>query len=144
MDEKEKNLVDYSFALLQDVAQENTKWSIVYDITNKRIFFRTDLQYRVKECDLSVFDWSCKSLSKAWPLENIGYGNISNLFVDYTGYLNEKLVKKSFEESMNQFTISDEQRDRIIYWTDQSGGYDRLARNYLASVCLAAAIVWWI
>ena len=22
--------------------------------------------------------------------------------------------------------------------------YDRLARNYLASVCLAAAIVWWI
>jgi transposase len=22
--------------------------------------------------------------------------------------------------------------------------YDRLARNYLASVCLAAALVWWI
>jgi transposase len=22
--------------------------------------------------------------------------------------------------------------------------YDRLARNFLASVCLAAAIVWWI
>jgi len=22
--------------------------------------------------------------------------------------------------------------------------YDRLARNYLASVCLAAAIVWWL
>jgi transposase len=22
--------------------------------------------------------------------------------------------------------------------------YDKLARNYLASVCLAAAIVWWI
>ncbi|MDR3465846.1 MAG: IS5/IS1182 family transposase, partial [Xanthobacteraceae bacterium] len=22
--------------------------------------------------------------------------------------------------------------------------YDRLARNYLASVCLVAALVWWI
>ena len=22
--------------------------------------------------------------------------------------------------------------------------YDRLARNYLASICLAAALVWWI
>ena len=22
--------------------------------------------------------------------------------------------------------------------------YDRLARNYLASVCLAAALVWWL
>jgi len=22
--------------------------------------------------------------------------------------------------------------------------YDRLARNYLASVCLAAALVWWV
>jgi len=22
--------------------------------------------------------------------------------------------------------------------------YDRLARNYLASVCLTAALVWWI
>jgi transposase len=22
--------------------------------------------------------------------------------------------------------------------------YDKLARNYLASVCLAAALVWWL
>jgi hypothetical protein len=22
--------------------------------------------------------------------------------------------------------------------------YDKLARNYLASICLAAALVWWI
>jgi hypothetical protein len=27
---------------------------------------------------------------------------------------------------------------------DFNGLYDKLARNYLASVCLAAALVWWI
>ncbi len=35
-------LVDYSFYILDKVAQGSfTKWSIVYDITNKKIYFRT-------------------------------------------------------------------------------------------------------
>jgi transposase len=61
----------------------------------------------------------------------------------------------------NLFWLSDEQWERIephykLRWRIESAfnrlkdfrriatRYDKLARNYLASVCLAAALVWWI
>jgi len=33
---------------------------------------------------------------------------------------------------------------RLKDWRRIATRYDKLARNYLASVCLAAALVWWI
>ena len=33
---------------------------------------------------------------------------------------------------------------RLKQWRRIATRYDKLARNYLASVCLAAALVWWI
>jgi transposase len=52
----------------------------------------------------------------------------------------------------NPFWLSDEQWKRIEgrLPTDEKDfrriatRYDKLARNYLASVCLAAVLVWWI
>ena len=50
-----KPLVDYAFDILAKVAQGNfTKWSIVYDITNKTIQFRTN---RFKE--IKTMSFSC-------------------------------------------------------------------------------------
>ena len=34
--------------------------------------------------------------------------------------------------------------NRLKYFRRIATRYDKLARNYLASVCLAAALVWWI
>ena len=34
--------------------------------------------------------------------------------------------------------------NRLKHFRRIATRYDRLARNYLASVCLAAALVWWI
>jgi transposase len=34
--------------------------------------------------------------------------------------------------------------NRLKHYRRIATRYDRLARNYLASVCLAAALVWWI
>ena len=34
--------------------------------------------------------------------------------------------------------------DRLKDFRRIATRYDKLARNYLASVCLAAALVWWI
>ena len=33
---------------------------------------------------------------------------------------------------------------KLKQWRRIATRYDKLARNYLASVCLAAALVWWI
>jgi choloylglycine hydrolase len=55
-----KSLVDYSFDILKQVSQDDfTKWSIVYDLTNKKIHFKTADYRDVKVIDLGNFDLAC-------------------------------------------------------------------------------------
>ena len=87
---EEKNIIDYSFDILDSVAQENgTQWSIVYDITNKTIHFKTSANPNIQKLEMSHFDFSCGS-------KNI-FANISdtiqnrNDFQEYTYEANFKL-----------------------------------------------------
>jgi len=87
---EEKNIIDYSFDILDSVAQENgTQWSIVYDITNKTIHFKTRVNPNIQKLEMSHFDYSCGS-------KNI-FANISeeitdiNDFQEYTYEANFKL-----------------------------------------------------
>ena len=89
---EEKNIVDYSFGILDSVAQQNsTQWSIVYDITNKSIHFKTSANPSIQKLEMSHFDFSCES-------NNI-FANISdkinnrNGFQEYTYEANFKLME---------------------------------------------------
>lgn len=52
--------LDFSFDVLKKVSQgEWTRWSIVYDITNRRIYYKTGVDTREREINLNVIDFSC-------------------------------------------------------------------------------------
>jgi hypothetical protein len=48
-------------------------------------------------------------------------------------------------KTKNIFPITPNRRIAIkkVHWQRTATRYHRFARNYLASVCLAAALVWW-
>ena len=76
-----KPLIDYAFDILGEVAQGDfTKWSIVYDITNKTIQFKTNRFKQVKTLSFSAFDFSCTATAKVWDMNQAGNGNINNCF----------------------------------------------------------------
>lgn len=57
---QQQNLVDYSFEILDAVAQgESTQWSIVYDITNKKIHLKTFENKTLRTIDFEAFDFTC-------------------------------------------------------------------------------------
>ncbi|NOX84697.1 MAG: linear amide C-N hydrolase, partial [Chlorobi bacterium] len=57
---QQKNIVDYSFDILDSVAQPgSTQWSIVYDITNRIIRFKTKENTTVQTLEIKDFDFSC-------------------------------------------------------------------------------------
>jgi choloylglycine hydrolase len=80
--------VDYAFQILQDVEMSPTYhtavWSAVYDSANKRIYFRSWNNDRIRWFDLGSFDFSCTTPVKALDVNADLSGDVSNSFVDHT------------------------------------------------------------
>lgn len=57
---KDQDVIDYSFNILQAVSQgEHTRWSIVYDINNMKVYFKTSTNARRRSFAVADFDFSC-------------------------------------------------------------------------------------
>ena len=57
-----QKIIDYSYAILDSVAQPNsTQWSVVYDITNRTIRYKTMENPLIRILKLADFDFSCNS-----------------------------------------------------------------------------------
>ena len=105
--------VKQAFDLLGAVSQGlGTKWSIVYDFTNMRIYFKifetptiigeqkiflkqpgiADIKY----VDFKDFDFSCNKTPKALDLNYDKSGNMSPNFIEYSSIINKDFISKAF------------------------------------------------
>lgn len=67
--DKTTNIVDYSFMMLDSVAQpNNTQWSIVYDISNLKIHYKSVLNSTIQIIDLKEIDFACKNQQLFIPI----------------------------------------------------------------------------
>ena len=115
-----KPLVDYAFDILHEVSQGNyTKWSIVYDITNKSIQFKTHRFKDIKTISFSSFDFSCTANAKVWDMNQSAPGKIDNLLENFTQDINKRIVETAARESERNVYISLENRERL--WRYASG-----------------------
>jgi len=114
-DDSKKSIIDFSFDILNNVAQPGwTRWSIVYDISNKAIYFRTARFTSIKSVAFSDFDFACNSASIGLDMNQPLHGKIAKEFKPFTKDDNKKLVDKSAEESKTQVTISEADRVRQV------------------------------
>jgi choloylglycine hydrolase len=89
--------VDYAFDLLASVAQgESTKWSIVYDVGEMRVYFRTHANPGVRYFDLQRFDFSCDSPVVILDVNGDFEADVNADFEPYTLQANRALVRSSF------------------------------------------------
>lgn len=87
---------DHAFDVLKQVTQgDKTQWSIVYDINNLRVSYRTAANPKTRTLDLKEADFSCKNPVKITDIHN-GSGDISNNFRDYTLEANRKQIADAF------------------------------------------------
>jgi choloylglycine hydrolase len=109
-----KPLIDYAFDILDEVAQGDfTKWSIVYDITNKTIQFKTNRFKQVKMLSFTAFDFNCTATAKVWDMNQAGHGNINGLFENFTAAINRKIVETAAKESETHVAISQANREKL-------------------------------
>jgi hypothetical protein len=90
--------ISFAFKTLQEVAQpRQTQWSIVYDLTNRKIHFRTLDNPEIRTVRLNGFDFSCASPVRVFDLDQPGTGDVTNSFVSYDREMNKELIWKSYQ-----------------------------------------------
>ena len=99
--ENKKPIVDYSFDILDKVALDGS-WSIVYDIENMSIHFKTASNKNIKTINFSDFDFECKNQTLVYNLQKENKGQISSYFEALTYDLNTAKMKDAMKKGQIQ------------------------------------------
>ncbi len=101
--------VDYAFNILNKVSQgAYTKWSIVYDITNRQIHFITNGNAQRRSISFSGLDFKCSTQARSVDINAPLKGNIAgNLGLLTTRARTFSLVRTSAEQSRSQLQITE-------------------------------------
>jgi len=106
-----KSPLDYSFDILKSVSWSEkkelgalkftfeTKWSIVYDVNNLRIYFRTRENQNIRIINLRSFDFSCTTPVKVLDINAWLSGDVTKEFIDYTQQINQNLIGNAFRKT---------------------------------------------
>lgn len=90
--------VDAAFAVLDSVAQQHTQWSIVYDLRNLAVAWRTADNREVRRIRFDAFDFACATPVRALDIHR-GKGDVTKQFTDYTRAANLALLRRSLNET---------------------------------------------
>jgi choloylglycine hydrolase len=96
---KTKSPIDFAFRILRNVENKSkTQWSIVYDLKNLSIYFRTLDNQRIRHFDLKSFDFSCATPVRVLDVQAELSGDISDEFINYTYQINRNLIGEAYRK----------------------------------------------
>jgi penicillin V acylase-like amidase (Ntn superfamily) len=110
----QRPLVDDAFVVLKSLTQEDTQWSIVYNIPRRLIFFKTRAFRRLKIVALAAFDFSCGSPTLMHSVMTDAAGNLGRRFVEYDPKKNQSLLDSVFRRLTDLGEIDSLPRDDIV------------------------------
>ncbi|RYY70617.1 MAG: linear amide C-N hydrolase [Chitinophagaceae bacterium] len=113
-------LTDYAFSILNKVSQGDfTKWSIVYDISNKQVFFKTSEFNTLKWFSFSSFDFTCITAPQMFNMNQPGQGNISTRFTAIDSVTRLAIINKAVVESKAYVAITDAEKQLLLEFADK-------------------------
>ncbi|MGD8538600.1 MAG: linear amide C-N hydrolase [Candidatus Aminicenantes bacterium] len=116
---KDKMIVDYAFSILDSVDNpEWTQWSIVYDVTNRVVYYKTKDAPQLKRFSFDDFDFECKSSSKVIDMQTDKTGDIGGYFIDYSTEINRELIDRSFKDTEFLQNTPEEVMDQRAHYPD--------------------------
>jgi len=83
--------VDYGFHML-DAMSTNVRWSVVFDVSNMTVFFKTNVDPAIRHFAFTDSDFGRKDGPLMLDIEHPGPENIRHEFVPYDGDMNRKLL----------------------------------------------------
>lgn len=110
---------DFAFSILDKVSQgDHTKWSIVYDITNKKVYFKTAANKDIKNFSFSAFDFACALPAKMFNMNHDMKGEISHQFTLPDRKVKQQVMDRVVEESSRFISISKKEEDELLNYEE--------------------------
>lgn len=103
---KNKDAIDYAFKILEDVYpsnEETTRWSIVFDTKNFKIYYRSYNNKKIRGIDFNEFDFNCQTPVKMLEVHNDLSGDVTHSFIDYSHDLTLDLLLKAIKNFRPDF-----------------------------------------
>jgi penicillin V acylase-like amidase (Ntn superfamily) len=91
--------VEYVFQSLDDVHSEITRWSIVYEIDQGLIHFRTKSNPQIRDLAMKDLDFSCASPVLMLNLNEKVQGDIRAQLHEYSNEENLKMIRTTFSQT---------------------------------------------
>ncbi|MGD8782739.1 MAG: linear amide C-N hydrolase [Ignavibacteria bacterium] len=92
---KSYNIVEYSFDILSHSSEPaRTQWSLLFDIKNDRIYFRSLQNADIKSINLSDFNFECKTQVKILDIS----AHQTSDFINYTNKINAYYINKAYND----------------------------------------------
>ena len=102
------SLVDYSFDVLNKVSNDDfTKWSIVYDMSDKKVYFKSKTSPHVKWIAYADVDFSCKSTSLALDMNLPTRDDVAEQLKPLTKETNTEILSRAAVESKRHVNIGE-------------------------------------
>ena len=81
----------HHLTLTEEVVALHTKWSIVFDITKREVWFRSAASPTVKHLSLNAFDLSCEAPLLMLDVNAVLKGDVEQRFTPYDHDVNLKV-----------------------------------------------------
>jgi len=104
-----------AFAILDNVAQPHTQWSIVYDLRHLGISWRTAVNREIRSLRFASLDFSCGT-----PVKVLDVHSANVQFTDYTRAQNLALVRRSTKETSFTRNTPDAEIEKTASLPDQA------------------------
>lgn len=117
----QQSAVGYAFDILKDVRSYlATQWSIVYDIQNLGVHFRTLRNQQIRYIDLKPFDLACAKPVKVLHTCADLSGDVTDNFIDYTQEINRNLIGNAFRKTDFLNNVPEESLDNIARYPEST------------------------
>jgi choloylglycine hydrolase len=91
--------IDALFDVLASVAQPTTRWSIVYDQSQRMIFFRTDVHKGIRYVAMGALAFRCADGAKLLDIDTRVEGDVSAKFKPYSTAANLAFITRTYAGS---------------------------------------------
>ncbi len=108
-------VTDFAFSILDKVSQGSfTRWSIVYDISNKKIHFKTETNKEIKTVQFAIFDFACNLPPKMLNVNQDLKGDVSKSFTLPDKKLKQKIMGQVVAESSSRVSITKKEEYELL------------------------------
>lgn len=119
--EGSQDSISYAFHVLDKVSQGSfTKWSIVYDLKDYSIHFKTYSNQRIRSINIRSLDYSCKTPVGVIDLDKDLFGDVTDYFIEYKREYNRELIENIFRSVSIDLITQWELREKLLVYPEMN------------------------